>query len=247
MCRQLEVPATLFFWALSVEVSFLPVMVNNHLDGNKGVKKWEAALNKVIISLLIGATINFIEKIIIQLIAISFHLRTYADRIDVNKFQIGSLTKLYQYSKDQIAMADSDFEENAPSGPGSGARTPMQYLDKAQKKGRDVFSKVGDVAGKVAGDFTGKQVTKSTHPRQVVLTLLSSTSGSQVLARRLYRTFVQQDAESISAEDIKHVFDNDEEADSAFMMVCWASFMAGMTSKWNMNVLANSFGSLIRI
>ena len=59
---------------------------------------------------------------------------------------------------------------------------------------------------------------KSNHPRQLVLTLLSSPSQSQVLARRLYRTFVKDEADTISSEDLKHAFDNDEEADSAFAM-----------------------------
>ena len=175
-------------------------------------------MNKVIVSIFIGATLNFIEKIIIQLIAISFHLRTYADRIDINKFQIGSLTKLYEYSKEKIAMEDSDFEDHSPQGPGSGARTPMQLINDAQKKTRSVFGMVGDAAGKVAGDFTGRAVTKSTHPRQLVLLLLSSPAQSQILARRLYRTFAPEDAETISGEDLKHAFDNDEEADSAFTM-----------------------------
>ena len=214
MCKQLEIPATLFFWMLAVLISFLPIMIHHHLDGGTKVKPWEAAMNKVIVSIFTGVTLNFGEKIIIQLIAISFHLRTYADRIEINKFQIGSLTKLYQYSKDKIAMEDSDFEERSPSG----ARTPMQYLNDAQKKTQSVFGKVGDVAGNVAGDFTGKAVTKSTHPRQLVLTLLSSPSQSQVLARRLYRTFVQEDADTIASEDLKHAFDNDEEADNAFTM-----------------------------
>lgn len=214
MCKQLEIPATLFFWMLAVLISFLPIMIHHHLDGGTKVRPWEAAMNKVIVSIFTGVTLNFGEKIIIQLIAISFHLRTYADRIEINKFQIGSLTKLYQYSKDKIAMEDSDFEERSPSG----ARTPMQYLNDAQKKTQSVFGKVGDVAGNVAGDFTGKAVTKSTHPRQLVLTLLSSPSQSQVLARRLYRTFVKEDADTISSEDLKHAFDNDEEADSAFTM-----------------------------
>lgn len=219
MCKQLEIPATLFFWALSVEISFIPTMIHNHLDGGMKTRPWEVTMNKIIISFLVGATLNLIEKIVIQLIAISFHLRTYADRIELNKFQIGSLTKLYQYSKEKIAMDDSEFEEGGPSGPGSGTRTPMQYLDKAHKKSRNVLSKVGDAAGKVAGDFTGKQVTKSTHPRQVILTLLSSTAGSQVLARRLYRTFAQDDAETILSDNLKNAFDNDEETQSAFSMV----------------------------
>ena len=218
MCKQLEIPGTLFFWALSVEISFLPIMIHNRVDGKTEITQWEITLNKVLVSLLIGATLNFVEKIIIQLIAISFHLRTYADRIELNKFQIGSLVKLYKYSKEKIAMEDSEFEEHPISGPGSGGHTPMVLLNKAQRKGRGYFSKVGDVAGKVAGDFTGRQVTKSTHPRQLVLTLLSTVSDSQALARRLYRTFVEESAETISIEDLKHAFDNDEEADSAFAM-----------------------------
>lgn len=177
MSRQLEIPATLFFWTMSVEISFLPIMIHNHKDGKTATRPWEVTVNKIIVSFLVGAVLNFIEKIIIQLIAISFHLRTYADRIELNKFQIGSLTKLYQYSKEKIALEDSEFEDHTPSGPGSGARTPMQLLSDAHKKGRGLFRKAGDVAGKVAGDFTGKAVTQSTHPRQVVLTLLADTPG----------------------------------------------------------------------
>lgn len=218
MSRQLELPATLLFWAIASEVSFLPIMIHNHLDGSTATRPWEVAVNKVVISILVGFVLNFIEKIIIQLIAISFHLRTYADRIELNKFQIGSLTKLYGYSKEKIAAEDSEFEDHTPSGPGSGARTPGQLLTEAQKHTRGFIRRAGDVAGKVAGDFTGKAVTKSTHPRQVVLTLLADTTGSQVLARRLYRTFVREGADTIINDDLKNAFDNDEEAESAFAM-----------------------------
>ena len=218
MGKQLEVPATIFFWWLGVEISFLPTMRSHKVKPDVPNGSWERIINRIIISIFIGATLNFIEKIIIQLIAISFHLRTYADRIEINKFQIASLTKLYSYSKEKISMEDSDFEEGGPSGPASGTRTPMQYLDKAQKNVTEVFHKVGDVAGKVAGDFTGKQVTRSTHPHQVILMLLNSTSGSQVLARRLYRTFVREEIETVFSDDIKIAFDNNEEAEAAFSM-----------------------------
>ncbi|MCJ1296915.1 hypothetical protein MMC34_008483 [Xylographa carneopallida] len=218
MGKQLEVPATIFFWWLAVEISFLPIMNNHILNGYTGDGTWKKTGNTIIVSIFIGATLNFAEKIIIQLIAISFHLRTYADRIEVNKFQINSLVKLYQYSKDKISLEDSEFEEGGRSGPASGARTPAQIIEKAQKNVAQVFNKVGDVAGKVAGDFTGKQVTKSTHPHQVVLMLLNSTSGSQVLARRLFRTFVREGTETVYSEDMKNAFDNDEEADAAFSM-----------------------------
>ncbi|KAK2764562.1 hypothetical protein FQN54_009257 [Arachnomyces sp. PD_36] len=216
--RQLELPATLFFWWLGVEISFLPTMKNHHLDGDTRTRGWETTMNKIIISIFVGTTLNFIEKIIIQLIAISFHLRTYADRIELNKFQIGSLVKLYTYSKEMISMEDTDFEEQREQGGNSGSRTPMMYADMAQKKAREALNKVGDVAGAVAGDFTGKTMSRSTHPHQVVLTLLSNTQGSQVLARRLYRTFVREGFDTVFSGDLKAAFDNGEEAEAAFAM-----------------------------
>lgn len=143
-------------------------MKNHHADGNTATKSWEITMNKVIIAFFVGFILNFVEKIIIQLIAISFHLRTYQDRIEANTFQIASLVKLYKYSKTTIKMEDSEFESHDQKGPSSGARTPgMVYVQKAQRNARNVFNKVGDVAGKVAGDFTGKAVTSSTHPNQV--------------------------------------------------------------------------------
>lgn len=51
-----------------------------------------------------------------------------------------------------------------------------------------------------------------------VLTLLSSTSGAQVLARRLYRTFAHGDSEVVQSEDLKPAFTNDDEATAAFTM-----------------------------
>lgn len=218
MGKQLELPATIFFWWLAIEVSFLPTMQHHQLHyGSHHIADWMVSMNKVLVSLFVGAILNFFEKIIIQLIAISFHLRTYADRIEINKFQIGSLAKLYKFSKDKIAMEDSEFDAPTP-GPGSGARTPGQVLNDTTRATKLAFTKFGDVAGKVAGDFTGRQTTKSTHPNQVVLSLLHDTNGSQVLARRLYRTFAREETETVVSDDLKNAFDNEEEANAAFSM-----------------------------
>ena len=228
MGKQLELPATLFFWWLAIEVSFLPTMSNHNKPtksqsnpngyGKQHTAGWMNTMNKVLITFFVAAILNFVVKIIIQLIAISFHLRTYADRIEINKFQIGSLTKLYKFSKDKIAMEDSEFEAPGSGGPGSGARTPGQFVNEAALTTKEGFRRFGDVAGKIAGDFTGKQTMKSTHPHQVILTLLHSTAGSQVLARRLYRTFAREETESIVSDDLRSAFDNNDEADSAFAM-----------------------------
>jgi hypothetical protein len=59
--KQLELPATIFLWWLGVLISFLPTMTNHHVNGNKATKHWEQTLNKVIISVFVGATLNFVE------------------------------------------------------------------------------------------------------------------------------------------------------------------------------------------
>jgi small-conductance mechanosensitive channel len=218
MGKQLEMPATLFFWGLAIEISFLPTMTSHMPDrADKSATGWQKSMNKVLISLLVGVTLNFVEKILIQLIAISFHLRTYADRIEINKFQIGSLIKLYIFSKTKIAMEDSEFEV-ADTNNNSGARTPGALISEAAKTTKEVVGKIGDVTGKIAGDFTGKTVYKSTHPNQVVITLLSTISGSQVLARRLYRTFARESTETVYQEDLHNAFENEDEATAAFSM-----------------------------
>ncbi|KAK5052766.1 hypothetical protein LTR84_002632 [Exophiala bonariae] len=215
--KQLEVPLTLFLWFLAIEVSFLPIMSNRRINGQVGTTSWMRTMNKVIIALFVAACLNLGEKIIIQLIAISFHLRTYADRIELNKFQIGSLTKLYIFSKGKIQMADHEFREKT-SNPPSGARTPAAYVGKATQAVNKAVAKVGDVAGAVAGDFTGQEVQKSGSPSQVILELLRSTAGSQVLARRLYRTFALEGETTVSSEELKVAFDNNDEAEAAFSM-----------------------------
>ncbi|EAW14215.1 Mechanosensitive ion channel family [Aspergillus clavatus NRRL 1] len=221
LAKQLELHATLFLWWLGVEISFLPTMKNHHIDGDQRTRSWENTVNKIIISIFVWTVLNLIEKIIIQLIAISFHLRTYADRIEINKFQIGSLTKLYDFSRTKITANDDEFEEKNDGG-GNGAKTPLhyslQYAGKAQRIAKGALNKVTDVAVAVAADFTGRKATSSSHPYSVVLTLLRTTSGCQVLARRLYRTFVRDGFETVFSGDLKEAFDNNDEADAAFTM-----------------------------
>ncbi|RPB02302.1 hypothetical protein L873DRAFT_1673852 [Choiromyces venosus 120613-1] len=214
MGRMLEVPATLFFWWLAIYVSFLPTMTNHHNDGDKSTRYWESRANIVLLSLFIAMILNIFEKIIIQLIAISFHQRTYEDRIDLNKFQISSLAKLYAHSKE--VAKERDLDEKRDSRLSSGARTPL-VLQQARAGAHSAFTKVGDVMGKVAGDFTGRQISSSTSPQQVVLTLLYTTEGSQALARRLFRTFVRERTEVVYA-DLKNAFSSEEEAEAAFQM-----------------------------
>lgn len=222
LAKQLEIHFALFLWWLGVEISFLPTMKNHHLGGNPATQSWEVTMNKIIIVIFVWTILNLVEKVIIQLIAISFHLRTYADRIEINKFQIGSLTKLYTWSRTRIEEEDEAFEQRDVDQTQTGTKTPLKYAGLAHRKAKGavkkVGNKVGDVAGAVAADFTGRTSAKSTDAYQVILTLLRTTSGCQVLARRLYRTFVRDGFETVFSGDLKEAFDNNEEAEAAFVM-----------------------------
>ncbi|PYI09682.1 hypothetical protein BO78DRAFT_394862 [Aspergillus sclerotiicarbonarius CBS 121057] len=218
LAKQLELHGTLFFWWLGVEISFLPTMKNHHVDGKHTTRSWENTVNKIIISVFVWTILNLVEKFIIQLIAISFHTRTYSDRIEINKFQIGSLTKLYDFSRRKISAKDTEFEEKQEPGTSTPMKIPFHYAGKAGRLAKGALHKVGDVAGAVAADFTGRTATNSNHPYQVVLTLLRTTSGCQVLARRLYRTLVRDGFETVFSGDLKEAFDNNEEAEAAFTM-----------------------------
>ncbi|RPB24767.1 hypothetical protein L211DRAFT_784272 [Terfezia boudieri ATCC MYA-4762] len=215
MARMLELPATLFFWWLAVFISFLPTMTNHHIDGDNTIRYWENRTNIVILSLFIAMALNFAEKIIIQLIAISFHQRTYEDRIILNKFQIGSLAKLYAFSK---AKLNTEMEGGTIPGVIAGTRTSTRILHHAKANAHQAFTKIGDAFGKVAGDFTGRKISKSGSPERVVLTLLQTTDGSQALARRLYRTFIRPGQDNVMPEDFKEAFSSEEASDAAFQM-----------------------------
>ena len=75
---------------------------------------------------------------------------------------------------------------------------------------------VGDMATRVAGDFTGRQVRLSNHPRKVVSELLRNTKSAQVLARRLFRTYAQNDSDLLLPQDLRPAFPSDEDAEAAF-------------------------------
>ncbi|KAI1433335.1 hypothetical protein GGR50DRAFT_696163 [Xylaria sp. CBS 124048] len=216
--RQLELPLGLFLWMLSVLVSFLPIMNNHKVPARVPDEaetefphiRWIDVVNKVIIALFVLAILNFVEKILIQWIATSFHMRTYSNRIEVNKQSTAYLVYLYEHSKDRLVSAE------AVGGPtGSGMRSPLGMI---ANNAREVATKIGDITNRVAGDFTGRQVRPRNHPRKVVSELLRTSNSAQVLARRLFRTYAQDGSNVLTPADLNHAFPTPEDAEAAFLV-----------------------------
>ncbi|CAI4213848.1 unnamed protein product [Parascedosporium putredinis] len=207
--HRLELPFGLFLWMLAVLVSYLPTLNNHRVpikDGdNEPDVNWIPIVYKVIISLFVLSTLNFVEKVLIQWIATSFHQRTYALRQSNNKGAIQILARLYEYSKNKIPDLDDT------DGP-SGTRTPMQAFS---ENARQAWSKVGMLANKLGNDFIGRKVPVN-HPRKVVTELLRESKSAHVLARIIYRALRVEGRDNVLVEDMQVVFPDADEAEEAF-------------------------------
>ncbi|KAI0392848.1 hypothetical protein F5Y17DRAFT_338576 [Xylariaceae sp. FL0594] len=217
--RQLELPLALFLWMLAVIISFLPIMnshkvparVPDEADTAYPFIRWIDVVNKIIIAFFVLAILNFVEKIVIQWIAASFHMRTYSNRIEVNKQSIAYLVHLYEHSKDRLVSEEAVMGARTSSG----VRTPLGLI---ANNARGVATKLGDITNRVAGDFTGRQVKLSNHPRKVVSELLRNSASAQVLARRLFRTYAQNGSDVLLPADLNPAFPTPEDAEAAFMV-----------------------------
>jgi hypothetical protein len=218
--RRLEIPTALFLWMLSVLVSYEPILDGHRVingprndDDDVPFIRWIDVVYKIIIAFFIFAACNLAEKILIQWIATSFHLRTYSHRIHENQAQIEFLVALYSHAKTALEPRDSVWESPSGGRDSSATPSPMKTL---QNNARHVWGKVGNAATRMAGDVTGRSTLKPNHPRRVVLELLRNTDSSYTLARLFYRTFVQPDKSNIVVEDLHPAFATPEEAETCF-------------------------------
>lgn len=213
---QLDLHTAIFLWFLAILISFKPTMNTHRVavdpEEEKHEQNWISITEKVIISLFTLATLNFVEKILIQWIASSFHQRTYATRIVNNKTDIGQLVRLFEHAKAHNEQTDYFFQRG--SGSASDAQTPMQTL---QDNARNALNKVGYVAGRVGNDLIGRKVDNK-HPLKVVTELLRTSSSSRTLARLIYRSVVKEGRDLVYLEDIQTIFTAEEEAETAFAM-----------------------------
>ncbi|KAG6066718.1 hypothetical protein E4U32_005517 [Claviceps aff. humidiphila group G2b] len=213
---QLELHLALFLWFLAILISFKPT-TNGHRHGTpekgKSGNDWVDIVNKVIIALFVLFTLNFVEKVLIQWIATSFHQRTYSTRIENNKGDARQLVQLYEYAKAKLEDTDRFWQDRTGgTRTASGTQTPMANFHQGA---RQVLGKVGYVANRVGNDLIGRKVNTNI-PRKVVSELLRNTSSAHTLARLIYRSLVREDRDTVYPDDLALVFNTKEEIDAAF-------------------------------
>lgn len=226
--KQVEIPLSLVGWAVTSLVTFTALM---RPELNRGLpqKRWISVMKNLLVPALIASIIFLIEKMIIQLISINYHRRSFANRIQDSKRDVFLLGLLYEASRTLFPtycqeFLDEDYIINDGLGgtvgkvvggsKKSGSATPMRLIGNIGRVG----DKVTSVFGNIASEITGKQVFQPNSAHSVVVEALERTKASEALAKRLWMSFVCEGREALYVDDVKEVLGlaREEEADEIF-------------------------------
>lgn len=217
--QNLQIPLSLFFWALATWLTFRGLF--GRFEGDFG---WVRTLARILGALFTSSIVYLVEKALVQLIGISYHQRSFALRIKSCKRDVYLLGLLYDASRKLFPMYCPEFKEDdyliadsifAQTGKKIGsAATPLKFVGNIGRFG----DKVTAAFGNVASEITGRQVFNPNSAHSIVIEALEKTNPSQALARRIWMAFVCEGNEALYLEDIEEVLgpDKKEEAEEAF-------------------------------
>jgi small-conductance mechanosensitive channel len=233
--RQLEFPITMLLWAATALATFGPLTALPDNDPNVNAPvgtAWTNTMWKVLSSLLISSAIYLGEKLIIQLLSIGYHQRSFDLRIQESKRMTQLLCLLYDASRNLFPMYCREFEEEdllisdsieamlssrikKRSTPGSA--TPLRIIGDIGRFG----DKVTSVFGNMASEISGKQVFKPTSSHSIVVEALEKKRSSEALAKRLWMSFVVEGKDALYLDDLQEVLGpgRQEEAEEAFSAI----------------------------
>ncbi|TID25003.1 putative serine threonine protein kinase protein [Venturia nashicola] len=235
--RALEIPLSLVGWALVSLVTFTPLMLHNpdtSAAATKAktaatLKSWQTVLRQILGALLACTLLFLFERLIVQLISISYHGKQFDSKIKEGKHKIYLLSLLYDASRTHFPEYCQTFLEedyiindalnlSALGGKkgkrASGAAAPMRMLHQVGRVGDQVTS----VFGKIAQEVTGKQVFNSSSAHAIVTEALDKTRACEALAKRIWMSFVCEGRDNLYLDDLQEVLgaNRKDEAEECF-------------------------------
>ena len=198
------------------------------------VKEWESVVQRILAAFLVASLILLAEKLLIQLISISYHRTQFNAKIKQSKHKIYLLSLLYDASRSMFPAYCPEFAEedyiindsidlaliegkHAKGHYRSGSATPMRLI---QNIGR-VGDKLTSAFGNIAHEVTGKEVFNPDSAHSIVVEALEKNKSSEALAKRLWMSFVLEGKEALYHEDIVDSLgaDRHAEAEEAFAIL----------------------------
>ncbi|KAI1803126.1 Mechanosensitive ion channel-domain-containing protein [Daldinia bambusicola] len=211
--RALEIPLSLFFWALATFFIFTGLLNVRYND-----VQWVKTIRRIVGALFASSAVFLVEKAFIQLISVTYHQRSFANRIKDSKREVFLLGLMYDASRQLFPMYCREFREEdelindsieilLAGGKGgrkkgkSGVATPMRLIGNVTRIG----DKVTSVFGNLASEITGKQVFNPNSAHSIVVEALEKVRTSEALAKRIWMSFVVEGNESLYVDDIIEV------------------------------------------
>ncbi|UNI20181.1 hypothetical protein JDV02_006297 [Purpureocillium takamizusanense] len=207
----LTISLSLLLWALATWITFMKLF---EASFNADIQ-WVVVLQRIFGALFVSSALLLAEKAIVQLISVSYHQRSFANRIKASKREIHLLGLLYDASRTLFPMycrefADEDYVINdsiemmlrkKAGRKSNGAATPMKLIGDAARLG----DKVTSAFGNIAHEITGKQVFNPNSAHSIVLEALEKRVPSEALARRIWMSFVLEGKDALYLEDFQEV------------------------------------------
>ncbi|PHH74010.1 hypothetical protein CDD82_5161 [Ophiocordyceps australis] len=220
----LTIPLSLFFSALASWLTFK----NLFLEAVNNKITWVVTLERILGATFVSSAVLLGEKAIVQLMGVTYHQRSFANRIKASKREVHLLGLLYDASRTIFPMycrefSDEDYIindsielmlENKTGIKGAGAATPMKIIGDVGRLG----DKVTSAFGNFAQEITGKKVFNPNSAHSIVLEALEKRVSSEALGRRIWMSFVLEGNEALYLEDFQEVLGPDclDEAEEIF-------------------------------
>ena len=225
----LEIPLSLVGWAVASLASFRPLMTRTPGRIGNNVA-WITTIERILFACLFSTLVLLAEKVLIQLISISYHRKQFDSKIKDSKRNIYLITRLYDASRAMFPHYCPEFAEEdyiigdvlgltslaTPRHKRSGSATPMRILQNVQRVG----DQVANAFGNMASEITGKQIFNPTASHSVVVQALERRRSSEALARRVWLSFVLEGKEDLYLEDVIEVLGSDKEDEAHEIFDC---------------------------
>ncbi|KAJ4305188.1 hypothetical protein N0V90_000719 [Kalmusia sp. IMI 367209] len=166
---------------------------------------WMSKVGSVLLALLVCTCIILAERVLIQLISISYHRKQFDTKIKDSKRNIYLLGQMYDASRalfpeycNEFAEEDYIIQDSLPFVIGGSRKATMGHNRSGSKTPMRLLQNVGRVGDKVT-------VFDPNSAHSIVLEALENNRSAEALARRIWLSFVVEGKNELYQEDLAEV------------------------------------------
>lgn len=237
LLRAVEKPLSFVLWMIVNQATFPAFVRPIPKRTGPDTPGWISIMQSVLLGLLVSTVVILAERVLIQLISISYHRKQFDAKIKESKRNVYLLGILYDTSRALFPAYCNEFAEEDYTiqdtildlGLGSrkettkhgrsGSRTPLRLIREVGRDAGRIGDKITSIFGTIASEITGKKVFDPNSAHSIVLTALERNRSAEALARRIWISFVVEGKNELTMEDFVEVMGpaRQEEAEECFM------------------------------